>query len=153
MSAIFRALKGRWFLTLALSLATLFLSHYLKDPSGNLNSAGIAQKITSWYYSTSGSPVRVVKISHRSERTGGGWYATIYVTVENVSNKVVTDLSGTLKYTAGRPQKATIQYRGKIPPGGREKITLYVQIPRSGGLFGRFKVHFTKIEFQEERNS
>ena len=93
--------------------------------------------------------MRVVKISDKIERTGGGHYANIYVTVKNVSNKIVTKINGTLKYTAGRPQKATLQYRGKIPPGGQKKITLYVQLPRSGGLFGRFKVHFDKIEFQE----
>lgn len=145
---MFRALKSRWFLILALGLLTLGLSQYLKDPPNSSNSAAIINKITSWYYSTSGSPVRVVKINDKIERTGGGAYATIYITVKNISDKIVTELSGTLKYTAGRPQRATIQYRGKIPPGGREKITLYVQLPSSGGLFGRFKVHFTKIEVQ-----
>ena len=141
-----QVLKNKWFLLVVTFVLALGVKHYLGDASNYSHHARTLYHYISGSDSSPRSYVQVAKISHRAEKRGGNWYATIYITVKNVSEKTVTALSGNLKYTAGRPQTATIQYSGKIPPGGREKITLFVQIPRSGGLFGRFKVHFNKVE-------
>lgn len=147
MVTIFRALMSRWYLPLAIgAAAALLLGHHVKDTSNYQGNDNFIYNFISWFNSP--SYVKVIKISDRIERRGGGWYATIDVTVENISKKVITELSGSLRYMAGKQQSASIQYRGKIPPGGQEKITVYVQLPRSGGWFGRFRVNFTKVEVQ-----
>jgi hypothetical protein len=148
VAAIFRGLKGRWYLPLALGIVALVCSYYLQDTTNQSSYVNLIRNFIAPSHSSSRAYVQVVEISHRAEKRGGDWYATIYVTIENISNKIITELNGTLKYTAGRPQTATLQYKGKIPPRSQEKISVYVQIPRRGGLFGRFKVNFSKVEVQ-----
>lgn len=148
MVSVFRALKSRWYLSLAICAVALGLNHYLKDTSNFSSYANSVYNFISRSDSASRAYVKVVKISDRIERRGGRGYATINVTVENISKKIVTELSGSMQYMAGKRQSATIQYKGKISPGCQEKITVYVQLPRSGGWFGRFKVNFTKVKVQ-----
>ena len=120
-------MKNKWVLLVVTLVLALGVKHYLGDGSNYSHYARTIYQYISGSDSSPRSYVQVAKISHRAEKRGGNWYATIYITVKNVSEKTVTALSGNLKYTAGRPQTATIQYSGKIPPGGREKITLFAE--------------------------
>ena len=107
---------------------------------------------SSRWESSSQPYLRVVKIEGKPGRnvsTGIGW-ATIDITVENISKQIVTAVHGRFEYIAGNAGKqyASILHRGKILPGSQETITLNLEIPRDGNLTGGFKVDFAKVEVE-----
>jgi hypothetical protein len=115
-----------------------------------MKDSGSRSDSTSRPDSTSSPYLRVVKIEDKAGRKAGGGWATINITVENISKQVVKEIQGRFECSGGYAgkQNATILHRGKILPGSQEIISLNIHFPRDGGLHGRKKVIFTKVEVE-----
>lgn len=170
-AAFLQTLQGKWPLLLAICILSLGIGLLLKQVNSYfdhdaIGEEPISQETTSKFESSSkviySQPIsfarhttpnpyiRVVhiarKIEGRRKKTNvrglrEDRYVNISVTVENISEKVITELQGSLEYlvVGGNPsadgkQLAIIQYVGEIPPGGKEEIRAYVHLPGGGSM-------------------